>query len=304
MKGLQEHVKTRRINAKLFRQKEMGIGEQFRDYLIQNEMSQGTIEEYMRNVTRYYRWADKNGKGRTVKSKAATKKCILEYKKALQNDNLAATTINAKLAALNKYLDYKGMDFKIKYLKVQKKIFKETEKELNRNEYARLIKTARDENRERIALVMETLGATGMRVSELKYITLEALDRSTIEISMKSKIRTIVIPERVKKKLKEYALQNNINEGQIFITSGGKSLSRNQIWREMKALSAKAEVQKTKVYPHNIRALFARIYYEKSKDIVRLGDLLGHSSIDTTRIYLKVSASECQKQIEEMNIVA
>ena len=278
--------------------------DKFREYLEQNEMSEGTIEEYTRNVNRFCRWARENGKPINILRKEEMKKTMLEYKKMLQETKLAATSINAKLAALNKYLTFRGMNFTIKYLRVQKRIFKETNRELNKGEYEKLIETARNNGKERIAIVMETLGATGIRVSELKYITIEALEQTTIEINMKNKVRIIVIPERMKEKLRKYAYENNISSGEIFITSAGKSLSRNQIWKEMKSLSEKAKITSSKVYPHNIRALFARLYYEESKDIVRLGDILGHSSINTTRIYLKVSLNEYQKQMDRMNVVA
>ena len=275
----------------------------FREYLVKNEMSPGTVEEYSRNVTLFYKWVSSTNEKSCILNKRELEKKALEYKKALQDDNLAATTINAKLAALNKYMDFKGMKFKVKYLRVQNKVFKDTNKELEKKEYEQLIETARTSGKERMVLVLETLGSTGIRVSELKYITVEALKEQAIEISMKGKIRTIVIPEKMKEKLRKYVSRKNIQSGEIFITSSGKSLSRNQIWKEMKDLSSKAQIASTKVFPHNIRALFARLYYEESKDVVRLGDILGHSSINTTRIYLKVSINEYQKQMERMNFV-
>ena len=276
----------------------------FREYLVQDEMSKGTIEEYMRNVARYYEWTGNNGHELLRTGEEETKRSMLKYKKSLQDEKLAATTINAKLAALNKYLEFSKMTFRMKYLKVQRKIFKEAKRELSKSEFNLLITTAQKADKERIALVMETIGSTGIRVSELKYITLEALDKPAIEIYMKSKVRTIIVPDKMKKKLRKYACKNNIQRGEIFTTATGKSLSRNQIWREMKAVSNLAQVKGSKVYPHNIRALFARLYYEKNKDVIRLSDILGHSSIDTTRIYLKVSVNECQRQIDRMNIIA
>lgn len=276
----------------------------FREYLTQNEMSCGTVEEYTRNLNMYYKWIEQNGAREIPKGEDDLRKSVLDYKRGLQEAKLAASTTNAKLAALNKYLKFRGVHFKVKYLKVQKKMFRDSERELNKDEYEKLIKTARVLKKERIAMIIETLGSTGIRVSELKYITLEALEKQAIEISMKSKIRVIVVPEKIKHKLREYARSNNIEGGEIFITANGKSLSRNQIWREMKNVSNAAHVNETKVYPHNMRALFARTYYEECKDVVRLGDILGHSSIDTTRIYLKISIDECRQQMSKINIVA
>lgn len=182
-------------------------------------------------------------------------------------------------------------------------MFREENRELNKADYEKLISTARQLGKERLALVIETIGATGIRVSELQYLTVETIKERRAEISLKGKIRTILIPGKLAKKLQDYAKREKIRQGEVFITRNGTSLSRKQIWAEMKHLCKAAGVDSKKVFPHNLRHLFARVFYKVSKDIARLADVLGHSSIETTRIYLVTTGRECQRWLEGLQMI-
>lgn len=213
-------------------------------------------------------------------------------------------TVNAKLSALHSLLQFLGWeDCRVKYLKIQRRTFRESARELSRQEFGRLLETARHQGRERLELLMETICATGIRVSEVKYITLEALRAGRAEISLKGKVRTILIPGKLCRKLERYAKKQNIATGEIFLTRRGKGLSRRQIWAEMKALCARAGVAASKVFPHNLRHLFARTFYRASRDVAQLADVLGHSSIETTRIYLLSTGANHTRQLERLGLI-
>ena len=268
--------------------------EQFIDWLRCEERSDGTIANYRRHMNNLKKW---------LGGKELTKESAGEWKLYLSSKGYSPATVNSMIAAVNTYSRFAGLDFNIGFLKVQKRIYRDCNKELTKQEYEKLMETALKDGNKRIALLMETIAATGIRVSELKYITVEAAERRSAQISLKRKIRDIMIPGKLCKKLLKYARKNKITSGEIFITKNGRSMSRKQIWASMKAICIKAGVAKTKVFPHNLRHLFARIYYKAYKDVAKLADLLGHSSIETTRIYLLSTGEEHARQLEMLGIV-
>ena len=268
----------------------------FSTALFRAERSQATVEKYLRSVREFFRYLD----GRPV-----TKDTVMAWKKHLQREeNYSPSTINASLAALNYLFNFLGWaDCRTHYLKIQRRLFRETGRELDRADYEKLIAAALGLGRERIALVMETICATGIRVGEVGYITVEAARAGRTEIYLKGKIRTILIPRKLCGKLLRYARRQRTGSGKIFLTRRRNPLSRVQIWSEMKKLCAAAGVMESKVFPHNLRHLFARTYYSLYKDIVKLADLLGHSSVNTTRIYLLTDGAEHIWQLERMNLL-
>lgn len=227
------------------------------------------------------------------------------WKTHLAKAGYAPATINAMLSSLNGFFEFLGWEeCRVKFLKIQRRAFREQEKELSRTEYERLLKTASQNGNSRLALLLETICATGIRVSEVRYITVETLSRRRADISLKGKIRTILLPGKLCKKLRDYARKQNITTGEIFITRKGTGMSRCQIWREMKKLCGKAGVNPSKVFPHNLRHLFARTFYKVCRDIVKLADVLGHSSIETTRIYLMSTGETHARQMEKLGLVS
>lgn len=226
------------------------------------------------------------------------------WKERLLRAGLSPATINAKLSAVNGLFRFLGWeDCRLRFFRVQRRLFRQPEKELTQQEYRRLTKAARASGRLRLELLMQALCATGVRVSELRYLTVEAAKRGRADIALKGKIRTILLPRKLCRKLLQYAQKRQIVSGEIFLTKSGTSLSRRQIWREMKSLCRAAEVEASKVFPHNLRHLFAIVFYQNFNDIVRLADVLGHSSIDTTRIYLLTGGDELARQIERLKLV-
>lgn len=267
----------------------------YEQHLRDEERSAGTIEKYLRDIGAFVRWLD----GRTV-----TKELAAEWKRDLQKTGYAPVTVNSMLAALNGMFRFLGWeDCRVKFLRIQRRIFRDSRRELTRAEYERLLRAARADDRERLALLMETICATGIRVSEVQYITVEAARRGRAEISLKGKIRTILLSGRLCRKLLSYAGKQKTASGAIFCTKSGRVISRRQIWAELKCLCEKAKVEPAKVFPHNLRHLFATIFYQACKDIVRLADVLGHSSIETTRLYLVTSGTEHARQMERLGLV-
>ncbi len=264
-------------------------------YLRREEKSRATQEKYLRDARAFARWLE----GRPV-----TRESVAQWKDHLLALHYAPTTVNAALAALNGLFRFLGWeDCRARFLKVQHRLFRPAERELTRQEYDALIAQALREGRTRLALLIETICATGIRVGEVKYITLEAAQAGRAEIALKGKIRTILIPSKLCRKLEKYAKRQKTTSGEIFLARSGKPLSRRQIWAEMKALCAKAGVEPSKVFPHNLRHLFATLFYQACKDIARLADVLGHSSIETTRIYLLTSGEEHRRQLERLRLV-
>lgn len=268
----------------------------FTCYLQNEERSAGTVKNYLRALRAFVSWQA----GAPV-DKAA----ISRWKEYLLEDGYAPVTINAMLAAVHSYLHFRGWDqFRVHYLQVQRRLFRDAERELGRNEYEQLVQTAQAQGKRRLMLVMETICASGIRVSELRYITVEAAQRGKAEIMLKGKVRVILLTQKLCRKLLNYAAKEKIACGEIFLTASGNSLSRRQIWAEMKALAKHAGVDVCKVFPHNLRHLFATIYYSTYRDIVRLADVLGHSSVETTRIYLLTSGAEHLQQLERLKLVS
>lgn len=264
-------------------------------WLRQEERASGTMEKYLRDIRNFFAWLD---------GRAVTKEIVTEWKEQLQTEK-AASTVNGALAALNGLFRFLGWeDCRVRFLKVQRRLFRDSKRELTRNDYERLITTARERGQDRLALLMETICATGIRVSEVQYITVEAAQQGRTEISLKGKIRTIILPAKLCRKLLKYAKKNKTASGEVFLTRNGKPLSRRQIWAEMKALCKYADVEPSKVFPHNLRHLFATAFYRACKDIVKLADVLGHSSIETTRIYLLTSGVEHQRQLDRLGLVS
>lgn len=265
-------------------------------HLRAEERAQGTIEKYLRDTRAFAAWLG----GRTV-----TKELAAAWKEHLLATGHSPGTVNSMLAALNGLFHFLGWEeLRAKFLKIQRRMFRDQSRELTREEYDLLVSTARAGGKERLALLMEAICATGVRVSEVRYLTVEAARAGRTDISLKGKIRTILLPGKLCRKLLKYARKNKIASGEIFITRSGKSMSRRQIWAEMKALCRAAGVDPQKVYPHNLRHLFARIFYKSCKDIARLADVLGHSSIETTRIYLVTTGAEHTRQLERLGLVS
>ncbi|MCI8284517.1 MAG: tyrosine-type recombinase/integrase [Firmicutes bacterium] len=261
----------------------------------EDERSEGTIENYIRHVRLFAEWLDGN---------SVTKYNVNEWKMYLISNGYVSSTINAMLCSLNAFLRVMGWeDCRVKLLKIQRRLFREPEKELTREEYEILLKTAIKTNQKRLAMLIETICATGIRVSEVKYITVEALQKGRAKIALKGKIRDILFPKKLWNKLSKYIKSEKITFGEIFITENGKSISRKQIWAEMKELAKLAGVAASKVFPHNLRHLFARVFYKNNKDVAKLADVLGHSSIETTRIYLISTGEEHVKEMERLGLI-
>lgn len=265
----------------------------FKQKLIEEEKSDATIRKYLADISEFMKYRTDN----------FNKQAFIDYKLHLQKKGLNPFTINSKLSALNGLLKFLGYDdCCVKFLKIQKKVFRSEEKELNKKEYETLVNTAYKQNKEQLALILQTIASTGIRVSELKYITKEAVLNGKTNIHLKGKERTILIPKTLKKILIPYIKKNQLNE-EVFITKNGTSLDRRQIWSEMKALCKKTGIDDRKVFPHNLRHLFAVTFYKINKDIAKLADILGHSSINTTRIYLMTTGKEHLTELERLQLI-
>ena len=259
------------------------------------ERSPGTVEKYARDVRELAVWLG----GRPV-----TRELAAAWRDALLEEGRAPATVNSKVAAVNQFFAVQGWEAcRIKALKIQRRLFRDDRRELTREEYERLLSAAWDQGRERLALLLETICATGIRVSEVRYITVEAARSGRAEIALKGKLRTILLPGKLCRKLKKYARAQKTASGEIFLTRSGKSLSRRQIWGEMKSLCRRAGVAPSKVFPHNLRHLFARTFYRVCRDIVKLADVLGHSSVETTRVYLISTGAEHAKVLARMHLL-
>lgn len=268
--------------------------ENYQAYLLREEKSDNTIEKYIRDVKTFLKYC--NG--------VITKENVIDYKQNLIESGYAPRSINSMLASINSLFCFFGwFELRIKPLKLQKQIFRPEEKELTRKEYESLCRTAEKKNNERLSLIIQTICATGIRVSELRFITVEAVRTGAAVVSLKGKTRTVFLVRSLQEKLMRYVHERKITSGAIFITRTGKPLSRTNIWREMKSLCRDAEVNPEKVFPHNLRHLFARVFYGLERDIAKLADVLGHSSIETTRIYIISSGSEHRKLMETMRLI-
>lgn len=266
----------------------------FQKYLVSQEKSKATTEKYLRDAKAFMDFAG---------NVEITKEIVITYKEHLR-ENYAVRSVNSMLASVNSLFAFLGwFDLKIKALKVQQQVFCSEEKELTKAEYARLCKAAQSSHKERLNLILQTICATGIRVSELKFITVEAVKCGEAIVNCKAKTRSVFIVKDLKKKLLCYAAKQKIKTGMIFVTRTGKPINRTNIWREMKNLCKKANVNPQKVFPHNLRHLFARVFYNIEKDIAKLADILGHSSINTTRIYIISTGTEHRRRMENMRLV-
>ena len=264
----------------------------FEEYLLREEKSAATVEKYLRDARAFVLYAE----GKTV-----TKELTVAYKTSLADAGYKPRSINSMLASLNSFLEFIGAeDCKVKTVRIQKPTYLTEEKELSKDEYIRLLNAAK--HKEQLNLVIRTICATGIRVSELKYFTVEAVRNGEVSVKCKSKTRTILVPGDLGKLLLSYAHAHGITDGAIFVTRNGNPLDRSYIWAQMKGLCEAAGVNPSKVFPHNLRKLFARTFYGIEKDIAKLADILGHSSIETTRIYIMTTGSEHRRQIERMGL--
>lgn len=265
----------------------------FSRYLFMEEKSTATIQKYIRDVRAFMRFAGKA---------QVTKEVAMAYKKECLDLGYAVRSVNSMISSINSFFAYKGWsNCKVKILKIQRKVYCPEEKELTKAEYMRLLSASREDKQ--LNLVLQTICATGIRVSELQYFTVEALQRSEISINCKNKIRTIIVPEKLKKLLLKYAKHCKITSGAVFVGRNGQAVDRSSIWRKMKNLCEAAGVKESKVFPHNLRKLFARTFYGIEKDIAKLADILGHSSINTTRIYIMSTGVEHRVKIERLGLL-
>ena len=268
--------------------------EKFRNYLREEEKSENTMEKYIRDVTAFSAFCDGT----------ITKDTVIAYKQNLIDSGYAVRSINSMLASINSLFSFLGWyELRVKSLKVQQQVFCPEEKEMTKAEYERLCRTAERKQNERLCLILQTICGTGIRVSELQFITVEAVRKGEATVSLKGKTRSIFIVRDLQKKLLRYISEQKITSGAVFITRTGKPISRTNIWREMKGLCEQAGVNPQKVFPHNLRHLFARVFYGIEKDIVKLADILGHSSINTTRIYIISTGDEHRKRMEQMRLI-
>ena len=265
----------------------------FREYLIREEKSTATIEKYLRDTNGFLEYAA---------DREITKELAVAYKAELQKKNYAIRSVNSMLASINSLLDFlEWTDCKVKTLRCRRQTYCAEEKELTKSEYLRLLEAS--QKNEQLNLVIQTICGTGIRVSELRYFTVESVNRGEITVQCKSKTRTILVPGKLKKLLLNYAKHCRIQSGTIFVTKNGKPMDRSNIWAQMKRLCTAAGVNPTKVFPHNLRKLFARTFYSIEKDIAKLADILGHSSINTTRIYIMTTGTEHRRKIERLGLV-
>lgn len=268
---------------------------EFSAHLKNEEKSKNTTEKYLRDVRLF---------AAHFRGTEITKEMVIAYKSKLLAEHYAVRSVNSMLASLNSLFAFLGWsDCKVKSMKLQRQIYCPEEKELTKAEYLRLVNTAKRKGKERLNLILQTICGTGIRVSELEYITVEAAKSGKAVVALKGKTRSVFLVKELQKKLLRYATEQNISSGTIFITRNSKPLSRTNIWREMKGLCQEAGVNPQKVFPHNLRHLFARVFYGIEKDLAKLADILGHSSINTTRIYIISTGSEHRKRMENMHLI-
>ncbi len=268
--------------------------EEYLENLELEERCAATIAQYKREALSFLAW---------VGEAEITKGTVIRYKDKL-TDEYKPATINAKLTALNSFFTFLGQaELKVKQLRIQRQAYCSQEKELTQEEYERLVQAAKDQGNEKLALLIQTICSTGIRVSELKFITVETVDTGEAHVRLKGKNRTILFPGKLRRLLRKYIKKQHIKSGPVFVSRTGRPLDRSNIWRMMKNLCESAGVEPKKVFPHNLRHLFARKFYSIDHDIARLADILGHSSIDTTRIYIVTTSREHQRQLDRMSLV-
>ena len=267
----------------------------FEANLRMEERSESTIQKYVTAIMALYTFLPE---GKTI-----TKEQLLTWKKQI-SAVFAANTVNVMISAVNSFFAFLSwVDLRIRQIKIQQRIYRDKERELTREEYMRLLDAARESKNLRLFYLMQTLGGTGIRVSELKYVTVESLERGSAVVDCKGKQRIVLIPKKLRKALQAYCRQANLTSGPVFVTKTGKPLNRSNIWKEMRKLCTVANVEPRKVFPHNFRHLFAVAFYKLEKDIAKLADLLGHASINTTRIYIMESSAEHERQMECLGLI-
>lgn len=271
----------------------------FRSYLLEEEKAPATVEKYCRDIRQFYCYAASSAD----ESGGLTKETMIGFKNWLL-ERYHVRSVNSMLTAVNGFLNYFGwQECRVKLVKIQRQIFCEEKRELKKEEYYRLVGTARQSGNERLAMILQTLCGLGLRVSELKFVTAEAVRNGKFQVLNKGKNRLVFIPGKLQKRLLWYIKRQRLKAGGIFITKNGKQVDRSNLWREMRQLCEKSGVERQKLFPHNLRHLFARTFYELKKDVVKLADLMGHSSIETTRIYTASSGNECLRQLEKLGLV-
>lgn len=259
------------------------------------EKSKNTVEKYTRDIRKFLRFTQEN---------EVDKETVISYKQKLLEESYTVCSINSMLASVNSFFDFLGLHaYKVKSLKQQKRLYCPEEKELTRAEYLRLVEAAKQNKNKRLWMILQTICGTGIRVSELRFFTVEAVKEGQVTVDCKGKRRSVFLVPKLRKKLLSYAAKRGIAGGPVFVTRTGRSVSRIHIWREMKRLCVQAGVSSGKVFPHNLRHLFARTFYRIEKDIAKLADILGHSSIDTTRIYIISTGREHRRQMERMQLI-
>lgn len=268
----------------------------YETHLRQLERGEATVSKYLGAVRTFRVW---------LNGVPVTRQETSKFKDHLLSHGFEPSTVNVYVSALNGLFGFLGWpECRTSFLKIQRSVFRDASRELSKADYEKLVTAAQNLQRPRLALLMETICATGIRVSEVRFITVEAARKGCAGVRMKGKLRKVFLPGKLCRKLLKYAREKKIASGEIFLTESGKRLSRGQIWYEMKRLCRHAGVEPTKVFPHNLRHLFATAFYASCRDIVRLADILGHSSIDTTRIYLLTSGTEHAKQLEKLGLVS
>lgn len=269
---------------------------QYQEYLYEEEKAMATIKKYMCDLKKLLEYAA----GREM-----TKKLMIQYKEMLREEKgYRLTSINSFLVAANRFFEYLGWyELKVKTYRIQKELFVPADRDLSKEEYKKLVLCVLRQGKKRLAMILQTICAAGIRVSELSSVTVESVMKGAVEIYCKGKQRTVLFPKKLQKKLLRYIQEKGIISGPVFCTSSGKAVDRSNIWKEMKKLSEETEVAEEKVYPHNLRHLFAKEFYAIEKDIAKLADVLGHSSVETTRIYIKSTSEEHQKQLNMMKLV-
>ena len=266
----------------------------FNDYLINEEKASATVNKYLHDVGEFKLW---------LGEKELNKVAVLAYKSYLCEKH-APVSVNAALSSLNIFFNFmEWYDLRVKNLKIQKQIFASADKELTKAEYDRLLQAAKQKKNERLYLLMQTICSTGIRVSEVRYVTVETVARGVAEINCKGKRRQVFLPKQLCQLLKRYIKEQKIKSGAVFVTKNGNPLDRSNIWSDMKKLCKAANVSEKKVFSHNLRHLFARTYYSLQKDIVRLADILGHSSVNTTRIYTMETGEIHRRQIQKLGLL-
>lgn len=266
----------------------------FRRYLIEEEKAAATVEKYIRDINVFADW---------LGEKELDKETVLIYKENL-TQNYAPASVNSVLSSLNSFFTFnEWYNLRVKNLKIQKQLFANKDNELTKEEYERLLTAAKAKGNEQLYFLMQTICSTGIRVSELCYITVESLKAQKAQINLKGKMRVVILPEELCKMLLKYSKEQKITSGSVFVSRNGKPLDRSNIWKMMKALCESAGIARAKVFPHNLRHLFARTFYSIQKDIVRLADILGHSSVNTTRIYTMETGETHRRQIQKLGLL-